>query len=358
MRKLVCILLCIASAVFMATGVFASSNTELVTYTLSYDEMNTLLSSSLCMVTVIDQSSGGSSNSFQLDVTRRSDLDNDYLYFSTDSFPTASQYQVNFSFVYPGSPSNPIVNDIYSLDIDIVSFFTTSSPSSSTTFIPPNIGFGPSFYHPDFTSNVLYSSSNSNTTHSYSVPLGNGSTVSTTRFICSYTPNVTPVDFYAFIVSTIKIPTVTSRNYLYLGLKPFTFTAPDDTVNEIVSAIEDLKQNIDKNTQDIIDNQNKNQEQLEDFLGTPSDDDNSVISDLESNISSSTEKADEISSALESVEKPNLDNIDFDITDSENFDSSYLVVLNTIFGNAFFVTLLVICFTCYFIAYLLYGKKG
>ena len=341
----------------MSVGVFASSNTELVTYTLSYDEMNTLLSSSLCMLTVSDMSTGGWGNSFQVDVTRETSLDNDYLYFSTSGFPSGSQYQLDFSFVY-GDSNSPIISDIYSLDIDSVVFFSNSSFTASNTV--PNIYFTPTFNRDDYVGNVPYSTYGETTTHNFPVSLGNGSSIYSTRFVSGFTPNATPVSFYGYVLSTHKpaAMSISSTNYIYVGIKPFTFTAPDDTVNEIVSAIEDLKQNIDKNTQDIIDNQNKNQEQLEDFLGTSSDDDNSAVSDLESNISSSTEKADEISSALESVEKPNLDNIDFDITDSENFDSSYLVVLNTILGNAFFVTLLVICFTCYFIAYLLYGKKG
>lgn len=341
----------------MATGVFASSNTELVTYTLSYDEMNTLLSSSLCSLTVTDVSTGGTEHSFQLDVTRRPDLDNDYLYFSTDSFPTGSQYRLTFGFVYPGSISSPIVSELYSLDVDSVVFL--SSPSFSSSINVPNIYFTPSFSR-DGSYQVPFTSSNQSLSHSYSVTLGNGSTVHSTRFTSTFTPNATPVSFFGYVLTTIKPETtgVSSTPYLYVGIKPFTFTAPDETVNEIVSAIEDLKQNIDKNTQDIIDNQNKNQEQLEDFLGTSSDDDNASLDDMNSNIDSSTEKADEISSALESVEKPNLDEFDFDVTNNDYFDSSYVSSFQSLFNVGVILNMLTIVSVLVAFSYILFGKSS
>ena len=341
----------------MATGVFASSNTELVTYTLSYDEMNTLLSSSLCLLTVTDISTGGTEHSFQLDVTRRSDLDNDYLYFSTDSFPTGSQYRLTFGFVYPGSISSPIVSELYSLDVDSVVFLSSSSFSSSTTV--PNISFTPSFSR-DGSSQVPFTSSNQSLSYSYSATLGNGSTVHSTRFTSTFTPNAAPVSFYGYVLTALKPETfgVSSTPYIYVGIKPFTFTAPDETVNEIVSAIEDLKQNIDKNTQDIIDNQNKNQEQLEDFLGTSSDDDNAALDDMNSNIDSSTEKADEISSALESVEKPNLDEFDFDVTNNDYFDSSYVSSFQSLFNFGVILNMLTIVSVLVAFSYILFGKTS
>lgn len=355
MRKFVCILLCITSAVFMATGVFASSNTELVTYTLSYDEMNTLLSSSLCLLTVTDMSTGGTDNSFQLDVSRRVDLDNDYLYFSTDSFPTGSQYKLTFGFVYPGSISSPIVSELYSLDVDSVVFLSSSSLSSSTNV--PTISFTPSFSRDD-SSLVPFTSSNQSTSYNYSVTLGNGTTLNSTRFTSTFTPNVTPVSFYAYVLTSIKPASmgVGSTPYIYLGIKPFTFTAPDDTVNEIVSAIEDLKQNIDKNTQDIIDNQNKNQEQLEDFLGTPSSDDDAALSELDSNISSSEDKMNVVQDALDSVDEPNLDEFDFDITNNDYYDSTIVSSFQSLISNSLIINMLLIVVMVIFIAYILFGK--
>ena len=341
----------------MSVGVFASSNTELVTYTLSYDEMNTLLSSSLCMLTVSDMSAGGWGNPFQVDVTRETSLDNDYLYFSTSGFPSGSQYQLDFSFVY-GDSNSPIISDIYSLDIDSVVFFSNSSFTASN--IVPNIYFTPTFNRDDYVGNVPYSTYGETTTHNFPVSLGNGSSINSTRFVSGFTPNATPVSFYGYVLSTFKPPSVSfsSTNYLYVGIKPFTFTAPDDTVNDIVSAIEDLKQNIDKNTQDIIDNQNKNQEQLEDFLGTSSDDDNASLDDMNSNIDSSTEKADEISSALESVEKPNLDEFDFDVTNNDYFDSSYVSSFQSLFNVGVILNMLTIVSVLVAFSYILFGKTS
>lgn len=363
-RRLSSLFVAITLAVTLTTSVFASSSSSdnLVTYTLSVDQMDAYLSTMSATLLVTDASAGnhlvwvGS-----VDVSRRSDLDSDYLYFSAPiGGYTASRYRLVFTF----TPTNPfyVVEELYSLSVDIVGFLgnstATGSGASFTSY--PSLTFSPNF-RDDLGSDLTFSSSGSSLTFNNPVSLGNGVSHSrATRYINNYEPSSVPAGFASFSISVTKPETqgVDNYPYVYVGLKPFTFTAPDDTVDEIVSALDDIKQSIDDNTQSIIDNQNKNQQAMEDFLGTPSSEDEAAQSDLDSNISASEDKMNEVQEALDSVDKPDLDQFDFDITNNDHYDPAIVSGFQSLISNSLIINMLLIVVMVIFIAYILFGKTA
>lgn len=374
-RRLSSLFVAITLAVTLTTSVFASSSSsdKLVTYTLSVDQMDAYLSTMSATLLVTDASAGnhpvwvGS-----VDVSRRSDLDGDYLYFSAPiGGYTASRYRLVFTF----TPTNPfyVVEELYSLSVDIVGFLgnstATGSAASFTSY--PSLTFSPNF-RDDLGSDLTFSSSGSSLTFNNSVSLGNGVSHSrATRYINNFEPSSVPAGFASFSISVTKPESqgVDNYPYVYVGLKPFTFTAPDDTVDEIISSLDEIKQSIDDNTQSIIDNQddntqsiidnqNKNQQAMEDFLGTPSSDDDAAQSELDSNIAASEDKMNEVQDALDSVEKPDLDQFDFDITNNDYYDPTIVSGFQSLISNSLIINMLLIVVMVIFIAYILFGKSS
>lgn len=363
-RRLSSLFVAITLAVTLTSSVFASSSSSdnLVTYTLSADQMDAYLSTMSATLLVYDASYDNSLVWVgSVEVSRRSDLDSDYLYFSAPvGAYTASEYRLVFTF----SPTNPfyVVEELYSLSVDIVGFLgnstATGSGASFTSF--PSFTFSPNF-RDDLGSDLTFTSSGSSLTFNNSVSLGNGVSHSrATRYINNYEPSSVPAGFASFAISVTKPETqgVSNYPYVYVGLKPFTFTAPDETVDDIVSALDDIKQSIDDNAQSIIDNQNKNEQAMEDFLGTPSSEDEGAQSELDSNIAASEDKMNEVQEALDSVEKPDLDQFDFDITNNDYYDSTIVSGFQSLISNSLIINMLLIVVMVIFIAYILFGKTS
>lgn len=363
-RRLSSLFVAISLAVTLTTSVFASSSSSdnLVTYTLSVDQMDAYLSTMSATLLVTDATTGNSLVWVgPVDVSRRSDLDSDYLYFSAPvGGYTASRYRLVFTF----TPTNPfyVVEELHSLSVDIVGFLgnstATGSAASFTSY--PSLTFSPNF-RDDSGSDLTFSSSGSSLTFNQSVSLGNGVSHSrATRYINNFEPSTVPAGFASFSISVMKPEAqgVDNYPYVYVGLKPFTFTAPDETVDEIISALDDIKQSIDDNTQSIIDNQNKNEQAMEDFLGKPSSDDDAAQSELDNNIASSEDKMNDVQEALDSVEEPDLDQFDFDITNNDYYDSTIVSGFQSLISNSLIINMLLIVVMVIFIAYILFGKSS
>lgn len=366
-RRLSSLFVAITLAVTLTTSVFASSsssdNDNLVTYTLSLDEMSAFLSSMSCVLTVTDASQGNAVVYVgNVPVTRQSSLDNDYLILSAYSSGfTGSEYRLNFTFTPVNTSSSDIINTLYSLDVDVVGFFANSSTVGSSFFSPPSLSFSPVFRISSTDYDNDYQTSNASLIRSTNIVLGNGVTVTDAiNYSASFTPSSLPSSLYSFTVTAMKPETygVGRYPYFYIGIKPFTFTAPDETVDEIVSALDDIKQSIDDNAQSIIDNQNKNQHAMEDFLGTPSSEDEGAQSELDSNIAASEDKMNEVQEALDSVEKPDLDQFDFDITNNDYYDSTIVSGFQSLISNSLIINMLLIVVMVIFIAYILFGKTS
>lgn len=365
LRRLSFFIVAISLAVTMTTSVFASgsSSDNLVSYTLSVDEMSAFLSSMSCVLTVTDASQGNAVVYVNnVSVTRQSSLDNDYLYFSAPSSGfTDSKYRLNFTFTPLNSSSSDIINTLYSLDVDVVGFFANSSTLGSSFFSFRSLSFSPVFRTSSTDYDNDYQTSNASLNRSTNIVLGNGVTVTdAVNYSASFTPSSLPSSLYSFTVTSMKPETygVGSYPYFYVGIKPFTFTAPDETVDEIISSLDDIKQSIDDNAQSIIDNQNKNEQAMEDFLGKPSPDDDAAQSELDSNISSSEDKMNEVQEALDSVEEPDLDQFDFDITNNDYYDSTIVSGFQGLISNSLIINMLLIVVMVIFIAYILFGKSS
>lgn len=364
-RRLSSLLVAITLAVTLTTSVFSSgsSSDNLISYTLSVDEMSAFLSSMSCVLTVTDASQGNAVVYVgNVPVTRRSFLDNDYLFFSAPSSGfTGSEYRLNFTFTPINTSSSDIINSLYSLDVDVVGFFANSSTVGSSFFSHRSLSFTPVFRTSSTDLDNDYQTSNASLNRSPNFVLGNGVTVTNAvNYSASFTPSSLPSSLYSFTVISMKPETygVGSYPYFYVGIKPFTFTAPDETVDEIISALDDIKQSIDDNAQSIIDNQNKNEQAMEDFLGTPSSEDEASQSELDSNISASEDKMNEVQEALDSVEKPDLDQFDFDITNNDYYDKTIVSGFQSLISNSLIINMLLIVVMVIFIAYILFGKTA
>lgn len=66
----------------------------------------------------------------------------------------------------------------------------------------------------------------------------------------------------------------------------------------------------------------------------------------------------EVQEALDSVEEPDLDQFDFDITNNDNFDSAVYSSFQTFLNTSFVLNMLLIVSILVFISYILFGKKS
>ncbi len=158
------------------------------------------------------------------------------------------------------------------------------------------------------------------------------------------------------------------RNVFVYAIQSIEYTAPAPVVDNLQEAINAIISNDNKNTQDIIDNYNakaaeimqnigENTDKILDDLNTSKPEDVEKLEDYQAGVDSVQSKADEISSALDSVQEPDLDSVDFDI--AKDLDgSSVSPMFDIIFGDFFIISLISFSITISVLSLLLFGKKS
>lgn len=173
-----------------------------------------------------------------------------------------------------------------------------------------------------------------------------------------------------------------SNNGVLVGIKSLTVTYEGSEFNEIVdqlkeqniilegieNAIEetnekldDVKTSIEQSSQDIIDNQNKNHEDLT----TSTEEDKAELDELEQDFQDVKDKADEYNEAMESVDKPEADEVlsedaVADIFENEDVSQGqpYIFsILESLQSITWLLTMILISVTVGIIKYIIYGKS-
>lgn len=168
---------------------------------------------------------------------------------------------------------------------------------------------------------------------------------------------------------------------MIFSINPITYTGLEPEIDTLVNKLNQLIdsgkdntdriiENQDKNTEEIKDkiwdstyqagthimeNQDKNTEKILDDINTSKPEDVEKLEDYQNSVDSVQSEADEISSALDSVEEPDLDSIDFDIT--KDLDgSSVSPMFDIIFGDTFILSLISFSIIISVLSLLLFGK--
>lgn len=135
----------------------------------------------------------------------------------------------------------------------------------------------------------------------------------------------------------------------------------ENAIEETNEKLDDVKTSIEQSSQDIIDNQNKNHEDLT----TSTDEDKAELNELEQDFQDVKDKADEYNEAMESVDKPEADDVLSDDAVADIFENEdvsqgqpYIFsILESLQSITWLLTMILISVTVGIIKYIIYGKS-